>query len=160
LDDLTLKTLIQQGVKVPEIADRYGVTKQAIYKRLKNVGQALVQKTLYNDSEIFGRHLKTLDQLIKINEECFKMVDSKDTKEFIKLQAMRRIEAQNELQIKLYQAMYSVQEVRQFQQTVLEVLHEVDPSLKQEVLKRFKRRRSLSGMLAEPHQEQEKVIET
>lgn len=66
----------------------------------------------------------------------------KDPRE-IALRAMSEIRQQLEFQLKLFQALYSVQEVEEFMKTVLEVMREVDPDVRREIVRRLNDKKSV-----------------
>ena len=57
------------------------------------------------------------------------------------------VRKQIELQVKIYETIYNVNMVAEFQEEIINVLREVDPLLKDEVIKRLKQRRSIRGLV-------------
>ena len=57
------------------------------------------------------------------------------------------VRKQIELQVKIYETIYNVTMVAEFQEEIINVLREVDPIIKDEVIKRLKARRSLRGLV-------------
>ena len=65
----------------------------------------------------------------------------------IALRAMAEVRAQLDLQLQIYQTMYSIQESEKFQQTVLEVLGEVDGEIRDEIIRRLNERKSIRSAM-------------
>ena len=79
-------------------------------------------------------------------EEPVKEYKMKDPRE-LALKAMAEIRNQLGLQVKIFQALYSLQEVEEFQQTVLEVLGEVSPEMRSEFVRRLNAKKSVRAAL-------------
>jgi biotin operon repressor len=75
-------------------------------------------------------------------EEPVKEYKMKDPRE-LALKAMAEIRNQLGLQVKIFQALYSLQEVEEFQKTVVEVLGEVSPEMRNEFVRRLNAKRSV-----------------
>jgi len=68
----------------------------------------------------------------------------KDPRE-IALRAMAEIRQQLDLQTRMFQALYSIQEVKEFMNTVLEVMREVDPDVRREIIRRLNDKKSANS---------------
>jgi predicted transcriptional regulator len=79
-------------------------------------------------------------------EEPVKEYKMKDPRE-LALKAMAEIRNQLGLQVKIFQALYSLQEVEEFQKTVVEVLGEVSPEMRNEFVRRLNAKRSVRAAL-------------
>jgi DNA transposition AAA+ family ATPase len=66
----------------------------------------------------------------------------KDPRE-LALRAMSEIRGQLGLQLEIFQALFSLQEAEAFQNTVLEVIGEVDVKIRDEIVRRLNQRRSV-----------------
>jgi hypothetical protein len=66
----------------------------------------------------------------------------------IALRAMGEIKSQVELQLKIFESLYSVREVEAFQREVLDILAEVEPEVRNEILKRLNQRRAFRAALS------------
>lgn len=65
----------------------------------------------------------------------------------IALKAMAEIRGQLKLQIEIFQALFSLQAAEEFQNTVLEVIGEVEPHVRNEIIRRINEKRSVRGVL-------------
>jgi len=75
-----------------------------------------------------------------------------DINSILKIQAniiaiSAEVRKQIELQVKIFETVYNVQMVSEFQEEIIEILRSVDPVLKDTVIKRLKQRRSIRGLV-------------
>ena len=66
----------------------------------------------------------------------------KDPRE-LALKAMAEIRGQLSLQLDIFQALFSLQAAKDFEETVLEVIGEVDPDVRNEIINRLNKKRSV-----------------
>jgi len=92
--------------------------------------------------------LKSQVRYVKVNgkEEPVKEYKIKDPRE-LALKAMAEIRNQLGLQIKIFQALYSLKEVEEFQKTVVEILGEVSPKMRSEFVRRLNAKKSVGSAL-------------
>lgn len=74
--------------------------------------------------------------------EWIKEYKFKDPRE-LALRAMAEIRGQLALQLEIFQALFSLQAAEEFQTTVLEVIREIDPNVRNEIVRRLNQRRSI-----------------
>jgi len=74
----------------------------------------------------FNNILKIQDNIIKISGEVRKQI---------------------ELQVKIYETIFNVQMVSEFQEEIIEILRQVEPELKDMIIKKLRERRSLRGLV-------------
>ncbi len=79
-------------------------------------------------------------------EEPVKEYKMKDPRE-LALKAMAEIRHQLGLRVQIFQALYSLREVEEFQNTVLEVMREVDPDVRREIIRRLNAKRSVRAAI-------------
>ena len=70
----------------------------------------------------------------------------KDPRE-LALNAMREIRGQLKLQLEIFQALYDMQAVQQFQQEVLEIIGNVSPDARDEIIRRLTEKNALRSAL-------------
>jgi len=70
----------------------------------------------------------------------------KDPRE-LALRAMAEIRGQLKLQLEIFQALYDMQAVQQFQAEVLEIIGSVDPEARDEIIRRLTERNALRSTL-------------
>lgn len=147
ISDRQILNSLQQGLTTTEIATEAGVTSDAIRKRLRRMGKRALPFLMQTESEFIGVQLDTMRQLAFVNQKCLEIVNDSKSKTLERLTAMKRIERQNEIQIRLMQTLYSIKEVKTFQETVLNVLANVDPAIRDEVMKQLRQRRTAVNLL-------------
>jgi hypothetical protein len=74
--------------------------------------------------------------------EWIKEYKFKDPRE-LALRAMAEIRGQLSLQLEIFQALFSLQAAEEFQNTVLEVIREVEPSVRDKIIHRLNQRRTI-----------------
>lgn len=57
------------------------------------------------------------------------------------------VRRQIELQVKIYETIFNVKMVAEFQEEIIEILRTVSPELKQEILKKLRQRKSVRGLI-------------
>jgi len=93
------------------------------------------------ESQIKNKWVRVGNEEIKVPE--FKLKDPRE----IALRACGEIRNQIKLQFEIFQALYSLKEVEKFQKTVLEVLAEVGPEMRNEVVHKLNAKRSVRSTL-------------
>jgi len=73
----------------------------------------------------------------------YKMKDPRE----LALKAMAEIRGQLKLQLEIFQALFSLQAAQEFQDTVLEVIGEVDPNVRSEIIRRINTKRSVRSAM-------------
>lgn len=73
-------------------------------------------------------------------------VKFKDPRE-LALKAMAEIRGQLKLQLEMFQALFSLQAAEEFQSTVLEVIGEVEPDVRDEIIHRLNKMRSVRSVV-------------
>ena len=185
INDRKLIRMVDQGKTQVEAAKFFGVSKQAVNKRLKELRgrttRVIVAKKV---EQVIDRQFDCMNQLNRINDYTNEILDLvmawgrgddealqalenqiknkkvrvgneeievpefklKDPRE-IALKACGEIRNQIKLQFDIFQALYSLKEVEEFQKTVVEVLGEVSPEMRNEFVRRLNAKRSVRAAL-------------
>jgi predicted transcriptional regulator len=171
--DGKLKQLVSEGLTVSQISKRLGVSKSAVSKRLRSLNIAMSKEVaLVRAGEVVRKELNTVAQLQKINDHANELLDllmacvngdetakaeaaarlgpvgpgSKDPKE-LALKCMQEIRSQLKLQLDIFQALYDVQAIAEFQRSVLEEIKSVEPEIKNRIVQRLKDARALRSIV-------------
>ena len=185
INNRKLLRMVDQGKPQVEAAEFFGVSKQAVNKRLKELRgkttRVIVAKKV---EQIIDRKIDTMDQLIRINEyaneilelvmkwgrgddEALQVLESQiktkkvrvgkeeiDVQEFklkdpreLALKACAEIRNQLKLQLEIFQTLYSLQAAEEFQNIVLETIAEVDPNVRNEIIRRINSKRAVRSAL-------------
>jgi len=92
--------------------------------------------------------LESQVRYVKVNgkQKPVKEYKIKDPRE-LALKAMAEIRNQLGLQVEIFQALYSLKEVEEFQKTVLETMAEVSPKMRSEFIRKLNAKRSVGSAL-------------
>ena len=89
------------------------------------------------ESQVASKKVRVGSEELKVQE-----VKLKDPRE-LALKAMAEIRGQLKLQLEIFQALFSLQAAEEFQNVVLETIAEVDPKLRNEILRRLNDKRAV-----------------
>jgi predicted DNA-binding protein YlxM (UPF0122 family) len=180
LSDKKLLSLVDENLSMAEIARKYGISRQAVSKRLIELRGKLTKVVVSKKVErVVEKKINALDQLYKINQDANEILDLlmrwnrgdpealqvlesqvkkirigdgeeleikevkfKDPRE-LALRAMAEIRGQLALQLEIFQALFSLQAAQEFQDTVLQVIKEVDPNVRNEIIRCLNQRRTI-----------------
>ena len=89
------------------------------------------------ESQVTTKKVRVGDQEEFVKE--FKFKDPRD----LALKAMGEIRSQLKLQLEIFQALFSLQAAQEFESTILEVIGEVAPDVRSEIIRRINQKRSV-----------------
>jgi hypothetical protein len=185
INDRSMLRMLDQEKTPVDVAKFFGVSKQAVNKRLKELrGKTTKVIVAKKVEQVIDRQFDSMDQLNRINDytneildlvmawgrgddEALQVLESQiknkkirvgneeiEVPEFklrdpreIALRACGEIRNQIKLQFEVFQALYSLREVEEFQQTVVEILGEVSPEMRDEFVRRLNAKRSIRAAL-------------
>jgi hypothetical protein len=174
IDDAKLEEFIRAGRKDSWIAKYFGVTQAAVHHRKKKISAMVVREAADIAPQIIAREIRTVDQLCKINQTANALLDGlyenydEEVEEYnprtglkekavrkrtrltdpkVALSTMAEIRAQLKLQMEIFQMLTDTKAVKEFQETVLEILERVEPDLKDAVVKALQRKNALRAAL-------------
>jgi len=183
IDEEQLVQLIRNGYTVVEVARKMGVSRRAVYNRLKDLNIAINRNVAIRAAhKIVDREINTLDQLQKINRDANELLDLlmrwnrgdysalqvlesqvrkikvrgqeeeitdyrfKDPRE-LALKAMQEIRGQLKLQLEIFQALFDMRAVQQFQAEVLDIIGSVSTEARDEIIRRLTEKNALRSAL-------------
>lgn len=185
INDTKLIRMVDAGVSQAKVAEGFGVTRQAVNKRLKELrGQTTKVVVSKKVEQVVDKKLDAMDQLAKINEYANELLDllmkwnrgddealqvlesqvrtvkvgkgedAEEVKQYkfkdpreLALKAMAEIRGQLKLQLEIFQALFSLQAAEEFQTIVLEVISEIDPKVRNEIIRRINKERSVRSTM-------------
>jgi IS30 family transposase len=144
----TLKRLASEGLGVNEIArkmHRSPATVSRAIKRLRKTGSLALAKA----GKLLEGKLNALETLQKTHKKAWDLLEklaiktgenaTKNAKNvYLACESLRR---DLELQLKIYETLYNVEEVTRFQSDILDVLGEVAPDVREQFYRRLQERR-------------------
>ena len=144
-----------------ERAEALGVSPATICKTLKALGMARNQDIVLKSAEkINQRKLNAMDRLTRAAEiiekelehiqESLSSAQGTERKELVQSQLSWIAEERKQITAltDVAKAFFSIEDVREFSRTVIQVLGEVDKGMRDEVIKRLRERRSARTVLA------------
>lgn len=142
-----LLVLLESEWKPREIAKEYGISVQAVRKRISKIKPAARYDALMVRETPDGIPVLNFpEQIREINKVAFEILCMGEPN--LKLEAMKRIEKQNMLQIQVAQLQSNLKAVAEFKTIILEALESVDPKIKEAVIAEIKRRRATARAVA------------
>ena len=174
ISNLELQRLLEQGFHVSEIARKLKVTPGCISKRLKALKAGVAQNiNLHRAGELVEKKVNAIEQLQRINDHANELLDramqvirgevspdseaaepSQDTPlpameqpQDIALKAMKEIRGQLKLQLEIFQALYDMTAVAEFQKEVLEAIGDVAPEIRTRIIGNLQKRRIIRSTL-------------
>jgi len=164
ITDEELRVYLSEGLTVTEIAKRSGLTKGAISKRLGRLKEKVVVPTVVRTGVPLkspqGR-LDAFSQLDHINRLCNEELDilqeslhacdesQRPALQRQQLAHVAEVRAQIKLLADIAQAVTHFEEVKRFQQIVLEELGNVVPEARDRVIARLEKRSHLGSLLGD-----------
>jgi transposase-like protein len=172
--DYQLEQLVKQGNGVSQIARILGVSKGTVSKRLKQLKVGISKSvTLHHAGEIVKKEIDAASQLLKINDHANELLDllmvcingedevakqealaklgsmgpgSKDPKEMA-LKCMHEIRSQLKLQLEIFQTLFDVKAVAEFQREVLEAIADASLEVRDRILRNLKEKSAIRSTL-------------
>ncbi len=163
ISDDKLFQLIKDGNSPAEIARKMGVTKSAISKRLKSLNMAITKDVTFRKvDKIIRKEINAIDQLQKINahanevlERAMRVIRGEETSQDgmqrdpreVALKAMQEIRGQLKLQLDIFQVLYDMRAVAEFQQEVLEAIGDASPEVREKIIRNLQERKAVRSTL-------------
>jgi hypothetical protein len=116
----------------------------AISQAKKHLNVAVVKNVaLENAHRVVNKNLDAVDQLQKINVEANRLLDELEEIPELKLKVMAEIRGQLKLQLDIFQALYDLKAVQEFQEEVLSTIGEASPRLRDAIVQKLAERRAI-----------------
>jgi hypothetical protein len=144
IKDSNMLRMVNDGSSQADIARKFEVTPSAVCKRLRELkGRSSYAVAVSKTEAIIDQKLDVIRELNSFNEKTkIILADAKDDPQ-LALKAIGSIQQQISLAIDLYEKIYSIDQMNNFNQEVLQVLEECDPDLRKKVIDRLNAKASL-----------------
>ena len=143
-----LKEMLIDGKSPKHCAKHFGVTEAAISKARKKIDVAVVKNVALESAPAgVEKNLNAAEQLYKINEQANKLLDELEQDPNLKLKVMAEIRGQLRLQLEIFQTLYDMKAVQQFQEEVLKAIGEASPDVRQQIINRLRERQAVRSTL-------------
>ena len=144
MNDTKLIRLIDGGSTQAQAARELGVSRQAVSKRLIELrGRTTKVMVTKKINQVVEQKLDAVDQLNKINVEANRLLDELEQTPELKLKVMAEIRGQLRLQLDIFQTLYDMQAVKEFQQEVLSAIGEADKETRNAIINRLNQKRAI-----------------
>ena len=148
IDKVKLSQLLRSGKAQREIAQVFGVTESAVSKAKKELNLNVVKNVvLENAHRVVDKNLNAIDQLYKINEAANKLLDELEQKPDLKLRAMAEIRNQLRLQLDIFQSLYDMKAVQEFQGEVLTAIGEASPDVRDKIIRSLNEKQAIRSAI-------------
>jgi len=148
IDKVKLNRLLRSGKSQRECAQVFGVTEGAISKAKKELNINVVKNVaLETAHQVVSKNLNAIDQLHKINKQANQLLDDFEQKPEMKLKIMAEIRGQLKLQLDIFQTLYDMRTIQEFQHQVLESIGSVDKEVRDDIIRRLQDRRALRSAI-------------
>ena len=147
-DTKLLRLVDKEKMSQAAAAKELGVSRQAVNTRLKQLrGKTTYAVAAAKVEQAIDSKLDVVEQLKGINQVAQDLLASVEDDAHLSVKLMAEIRNQLRLMMDVYEMLYSLEGAAQFQQTVLEVLEECDPGLRQEAIIKLNEKSSLRAAL-------------
>jgi len=144
IDRVKLNQMLRAGKPQREIAQVFGVTESAISKAKKELRITVVKNVaLESAHRVVDKNLNAVDQLQKINNEANRLLDELEQTPELKLKVMAEIRGQLKLQLEIFQMLYDMKAVQEFQQEVLSAIGEASKEVRNEIIAQLNKKRAI-----------------
>ena len=144
INKVKLSQMLRSGKAQREIAQVFGVTESAISKAKKELNVCVVKNVaLENAHRVVDKNLNAIDQLYKINEAANKLLDELEQKPDLKLRAMAEIRNQLRLQLDIFQSLYDMKAVQEFQDEVLTAIGDASSDVRDKIIRSLNEKRAI-----------------
>jgi hypothetical protein len=148
IDKVKLNQLLRSGKTQRQCAQIFAVTESAISKAKKELNINVVRSvSLESAHRVVDKNLNAIDQLHKINKQANKLLDDLEQKPEMKLKIMAEIRGQLKLQLEIFQCLYDMRAVAEFQQEVLTAIGEVDKNVRNKIISKLAQRRFVRSLI-------------
>ena len=148
IDKVKLNQLLRSGKTQRECAQVFGVTEGAISKAKKELGISVIKNVaLENAHRVVDKNLNAIEQLHKINKQANQLLDDLEQKPDMKLKIMAEIRGQLKLQLEIFQTLYDMKAVQEFQNEVLSAIGEASPDVRDTIIRRLTEKRAIRSAI-------------
>ncbi|MBL7202828.1 MAG: hypothetical protein ISS63_00670 [Desulfobacteraceae bacterium] len=148
IDRVKLNQMLRANKPQREIAQVFGVTESAISKAKKELHITVIKNVAMESAgRVVDKSLNAVDQLQKINTEANQLLDELEQTPELKLKIMAEIRGQLKLQLEIFQSLYELKAVEEFQQEVLEVIGELNPDARDRIIRGLVKKRGIRTVI-------------
>jgi len=148
IDIIKLNRMLTSGKSVKDCAKQFSVTPSAISQAKKMLSVAVVKNVaMENAHRVVEKNLDAVDQLQKINVEANRLLDELEEIPELKLKIMAEIRGQLKLQLEIFQTLYDMKAVQEFQKEVLSAIGEASPEVRNAIVGKLNQKRAIRSFI-------------
>jgi len=148
LNKVKLSQMLRNGASQRECAKHFNVSPGRISQIRKELNVSVVKNVaLENAHQIVSRELDAVGQLYKINKQANQLLDELEGKPDLKLKTMAEIRGQLRLQLEIFQALYDMKAVQEFQTEVLTTIGEVNQNVRDKIISNLNKKRAIRSAI-------------
>jgi len=148
-----LATMFEAGKTVAECAEHFGVSHPAISQARRQLRTYVAKNvSLERAHETVGKSINAVEQLTRINQRANDMLDNLQHDPANMIRVMGEIRMQLKLQMEIFQCLYDMEAVAEFQKAVLYAIGEVAPDVRDRIIQSLAQQRAIrSAVVVDPH---------
>lgn len=141
---------VDAGNSYADIAKDHGITRQAVYKRVRALRGKTTKAVVAKKVEaVVDQKLDAVQQLIDINKRANELLKEAEAEKnhHLSVKLMAEIRGQLRLQLEIYQTLYDMKAVAEFQEEVLTAIDEVDSDVRKQIIARLNQKRAVRSAI-------------
>ena len=149
INDHKLLVLIdKRNLSQSAAARKLGVSRQAVSRRMQEIrGKTTKIIATKKLAQAIDHKFDVIQQLVGINKRTLDLLDEAEKKPEFALKCIGEVRAQLKLASEIYGQMYSVQAVKEFMETIQEILKDLDEDVLKEFVRRVEKKRSIRSAI-------------
>jgi transcriptional regulator with XRE-family HTH domain len=138
----------KQNLSQSAAARKLGVSRQAVSRRMQEIrGKTTKIIATKKLAQAIDHKFDVIQQLVGINKRTLDLLDEAEKKPEFALKCIGEVRSQLKLASEIYGQMYSVQAVKEFMETIQEILKDLDEDVLKEFVRRVEKKRSIRSAI-------------
>lgn len=148
ITDEEIRKLLNKGLSPADVSRKLEVSRSCISRRMKGLrSKSTIDIVSANSFKEANKRLEVMAQLLSINKDSNRMLKDLGEKDPTRIKVWAEIRRQLDFQLKIFEVLYSVETARSFQQVVMEIIEEIDPDVREEIISRLNERAVVRKLL-------------
>lgn len=148
IDLIKLNRMLKDGETQKDIAEFFGVSESAVSQAKKNLNSGVVRNTVMESAHrVVDRNLDAIGQLQKINNAANELLNQLEHKPELRLKIMAEIRGQLRLQLDIFQTLYDMKAVQEFQTEVLDAIGQASKETRDAIIYKLSQKRAIRSAI-------------
>ena len=148
IKDTVMMRMIDSGMSQANVARKFNVSRAAVSKRLKQFrGQTSYAVAGAKIGKVIDSKLNVVDQLQTINRATHDLLSQAQGDANLSVKLIAEIRNQLRMMMDIYDTLYSMESVTEFQEVIVEVMNSCAPELREKFISKLKEKRNLRAAL-------------